>query len=93
MSKTKVERKTSFVSQLVKLALAGLILVPVCPAAAVGSPVHTDPLNYDPLVKEAYEHYYNLDYEGAISRFEQVRAAHPNDPIATAYLLNCILFS
>ena len=27
-----------------------------------------------------------------MSRFEQVRATHPNDPIATAYLLNCVLF-
>ncbi len=92
MSKTKVARKSSTGWQLAKLALAGLTLVPACVAAVARPPVHTDPLNYDPLVKEAYDHYYNLDYEGAISRFEQVRAAHPNDPIATAYLLNCILF-
>jgi tetratricopeptide (TPR) repeat protein len=44
------------------------------------------------VVRDAYQHFYNLDYEGALSRFEQVSAAHPNDPIATTYVLNCILF-
>jgi tetratricopeptide (TPR) repeat protein len=73
-------------------SLAALLLF--CAAGAWGAsvPVHTDPLNNDPLVKEAFNHYYNLDYDGAMSRFERVRAAHPNDPIATAYLLNCVLF-
>jgi tetratricopeptide (TPR) repeat protein len=61
-------------------------------AVAADSKVHTDALNYDPAVRDAYQHFYNLDYEGALSRFEQVRAAHPNDPIATTYVLNCILF-
>jgi tetratricopeptide (TPR) repeat protein len=44
------------------------------------------------LVRDAFNHYYNLDYDGAMLRFEKVRAAHPDDPIATAYLLNCVLF-
>jgi tetratricopeptide (TPR) repeat protein len=61
------------------------------PAALASSSVDTDPLNYDPLVREAFAHYYNLDYEGALSRFERVRAEHPNDPIATAYVLDCVL--
>lgn len=92
MSKTKVSRKTSHGCQLAKLVLVVIALIPTCAASAAGTPVHSDPLNYDPLVKDAYDHYYNLDYEGAIARFEEVRAAHPNDPIATAYLLNCLLF-
>jgi tetratricopeptide (TPR) repeat protein len=62
------------------------------PALAAGPAVHTDPLNYDPVVRDAYQHFYNLDYEGALSRFEQVSAAHPKDAIATTYVLNCILF-
>jgi tetratricopeptide (TPR) repeat protein len=63
--------------------------------AAAGSAhaqVHTNPLNRDPLVREAYQHFYDLDYPGAIERFERVKAAHPGDPQATAYLLNAILF-
>jgi tetratricopeptide (TPR) repeat protein len=54
--------------------------------------VHTNPLNRDPLVREAYQHFYDLDYPGAIARFEQFHAAHPGDPQATAMLLNAVLF-
>jgi hypothetical protein len=70
-----------------------LILLLVSAALArAAEPVHTDPLNHDPVVRDAYQHFYNLDYDGALTRFEQVRASHPGDPIATAYVLNCILF-
>lgn len=54
--------------------------------------VHTNPLNRDPLVREAYQHFYDLDYPGAISRFQRVHDAHPGDPQGTALLLNAILF-
>ena len=54
--------------------------------------VHTSPLNYDPGVRDAYQHFYNFDFDGALARFEQVEAAHPKDPLATAYVLHCILF-
>jgi tetratricopeptide (TPR) repeat protein len=53
---------------------------------------HTNPLNRDPLVREAYEHFYNLDYPGAIERFERFHAAHPGDPQGTALLLEAVLF-
>jgi len=52
----------------------------------------TNPMNYNPQVREAFTHFYNLDYTGAIQRFERVRAEHPGDPQATAYLLETILF-
>jgi hypothetical protein len=63
-------------------------------AAGVASAaeVHTNPLNRDPLVREAFEHYYNLDYPGAIERFERVKAAHPGDPMPTALLLDAVVF-
>ena len=56
------------------------------------SGVHANPLNHDPLVREAYEHFYNLDYPGAVERFEHFRAEHPGDPQATALLLNAVVF-
>lgn len=62
------------------------------PAIAADAKVDTDPLNYDPVVRDAYQHFYNLEYDAALSRFDQVRDAHPNDPIATDYVLNCVLF-
>jgi tetratricopeptide (TPR) repeat protein len=56
------------------------------------SGAHTNPLNRDPLVREAYQHFYNLDYPGAVERFERFHAAHPGDPQATTLLLNAVLF-
>jgi hypothetical protein len=54
--------------------------------------VHTNPLNRDPLVHEAYEHFYNLDYPGAVELFERFHGAHPGDPQGTVLLLDAMLF-
>jgi tetratricopeptide (TPR) repeat protein len=54
--------------------------------------VHTNPLNRDPLVREAFQHFYDLDFPAAIERFERVQQLHPNDPEATALLLNATIF-
>ncbi len=59
---------------------------------ASASEVHTNPLNRDPLVRDAFEHYYNLDYPGAIERFERVKAVHPGDPMPTALLMDAVVF-
>ena len=63
-------------------------------AASMGwaSEVHTNPLNLEPQVRVAYEHFYNLDYPGAVERFERIHEAHPGDPQATAMLLNAMIF-
>jgi len=63
-------------------------------AASLGwsSGVHTNPLNRDPLVREAFDHFYQLDYAGAVARFERFHAAHPGDPQGTALLLDAVLF-
>ncbi len=69
---------------------AGLLLA----AASVGwaSGVHTNPLNNDPLVKEAFDRFYLLDYPGAVERFERFHAMHPGDPQPTVLLLDAVLF-
>lgn len=54
--------------------------------------VHTNPLNRDPQVRSAYERFYTLDYDGALSRFEKVQQAHPDDPMAADYVLETVLF-
>jgi tetratricopeptide (TPR) repeat protein len=54
--------------------------------------VHTNPLNSDPLVKEAFEHFYNLDYAGAVERFSRFHSQHPGDPQPTALLLEAEVF-
>ena len=53
---------------------------------------HADPLSADPLVRDAYTHFYNLDYDGAIARFDKVLAAHPQDPMAYGFDLMVTVF-
>jgi hypothetical protein len=54
--------------------------------------VDTNPLNNDPQVREAYQHFYDLDYPGAVERFERFHEQHPGDPQATDYLLDAAVF-
>lgn len=54
--------------------------------------VHTDPLNLDPLVRQAYERFYSLDFDGALKDFNQVAQQHPQDPMAWDYILMTTIF-
>jgi tetratricopeptide (TPR) repeat protein len=54
--------------------------------------VHTNPLNLDPQVREAYRYFYLLDFPTAVARFERIHEVHPGDPQATAMLLNAVVF-
>jgi tetratricopeptide (TPR) repeat protein len=54
--------------------------------------VDTDPLNRNPEVVEAFQHFYIMDYQGALARFNRVQEEHPADPIATDYILYVTLF-
>jgi len=49
-------------------------------------------MNYDPQVREAFQHFYDLDFPGTVSRFERFQAQHPGDPQATAYVLEAVIF-
>ncbi len=64
----------------------------MAPNVAHAAGVDTNQMNYDPQVREAYEHFYNLDYPGAVARFEKFYQEHPGDPQAAAYLVNALLF-
>ena len=44
------------------------------------------------MVRDGYNHFYVLDYDGAIDRFNQVIKAHPQEPIAYAYALQALIF-
>jgi tetratricopeptide (TPR) repeat protein len=69
----------------------GLPILQVYGATQV-PPDHTNPLNLNPLVREGYEHFYILDYDGAINRFEAVLKEHPDDPMAYGYLQMATVF-
>jgi tetratricopeptide (TPR) repeat protein len=61
-------------------------------ASALAGSVHADPLHADPMVREAYGHFYELDYPACVSLLEKVQASHPGDPGATALLLEARVF-
>jgi hypothetical protein len=73
-----------------RVVAAVLLLGVSVPAPAAD--VHTNPLNSDPLVREAFDHFYNLDYSGAVGRFDRFHAEHPGDPQPTALLLEALVF-
>jgi len=62
-----------------------VVLAGVCPAADFTALHPSDPLN-----QQAFEHYYNLDYDAAVQDFEKILARHPSDPFAVNHLLSAI---
>ncbi len=56
------------------------------------SGVDTNPLNLDPLVRQAFERFYILDYDGALSRFEKMQEQNPDNPLAVDYVLDAVIF-
>lgn len=73
------------------LVLALLFQLPLH-AQTYNSAAHTDPINLTLQVREAHEHFYNLDYDGALSRFEAIQKANPQSAIATGYILMTLIF-
>jgi hypothetical protein len=53
---------------------------------------HTDPLNLDPQVRQAYERFYSLDFDGSFKLWNNVAQAHPQDPMSWNYLLLDTIF-
>lgn len=46
----------------------------------------------DPLNIQAFDHFYNMDYDRSIQEFDQVLKRHPDDPFAVNHLLVAVLF-
>jgi tetratricopeptide (TPR) repeat protein len=63
-----------------------------CGAVTTPAGVDTNPLNLDPLVRQAYQRLYILDYDGALSLFEKVQAENDTNPLAVDYVLNAVIF-
>lgn len=74
-----------------RAAGVGVVLA-IAACLSWAAPVQTNALNHDPLVREAFEHFYNLDYAGAVQRFERFHEMHPGDPQPTALLLDAVVF-
>jgi hypothetical protein len=74
--------------------MAGVVLGLVLGTLSAGAQgnTHTDSLNLDPVVRQGYEHFYNLDFDGALGYFNKVTQAHPNEPMAWNYVLVTMIF-
>ena len=79
----------------VLLGLLGGLLVtasalPVCATPSVpAGPYRADE---DPQVKLALDDFYNLEYDKAVSQFERIEKAHPDDPFAVVHILQAVVF-
>jgi tetratricopeptide (TPR) repeat protein len=61
-------------------------------AVTIPSGVDTNPLNLDLTVRQAFDRFYILDYDGALSRFEKIQNQNPDNPLAVDYVLDAVLF-
>jgi tetratricopeptide (TPR) repeat protein len=46
----------------------------------------------DPLNAQAFDRFYNLDYDRSIQSFQKVLERHPDDPFAVNHLLTSVMF-
>jgi tetratricopeptide (TPR) repeat protein len=60
--------------------------------AATKDPALTQFRPHDPLNAEAFNHFYNLDYDRAVQEFQRVEQKYPDDPFAVNHLLTGVLF-
>jgi len=82
-------RSLAFVLLLVAgLALAGITVF----GQTAASPGLQAFRPHDPLNSEAFDRFYNLDYDRAVQDFERVAQKYPDDPFAVNHLLTGVLF-
>ena len=53
---------------------------------------HADPLALTPLVQDGFKQFYDLDYDRALVRFNQLIQQHPKDPLGYALSLQVVIF-
>jgi hypothetical protein len=80
------------IGQTLAGAVLGCVLGWPVTAGALAAQVHSSPMQADPMVREAYRYFYDLDYPSCIAQLEKVQAAHPGDPGATVLLLEARVF-
>jgi tetratricopeptide (TPR) repeat protein len=90
-------RTLSFCPLFLSLLLSGFLSLPLCAADQTNTQVSHPEENLsfrpnDPLNRAAFDHFYNLDYDRAVSDFNQVLQRHPDDPFAVNHFLTAILF-
>jgi tetratricopeptide (TPR) repeat protein len=79
--------------------LVGQVALSLCVSATAGvqvpaagsAPVSAASAVHDPLVDDAFDHFYNMEFEQSTRDFEKVLARHPRDPRALNHLLTSVL--
>jgi tetratricopeptide (TPR) repeat protein len=89
---TRLRRRTIKRSVKILSLLLALSLATPAFANSDGPAAHTDPINLTPQVREAHERFYNLDYDGALARFEVIQQENPQSGIAIGYVLQTLIF-
>lgn len=74
------------------LPLLACLLILCAPAQAQSANAHTDPLNLDPMVRQGFDRFYDLDFDSALKDFNQVAEQHAQDPMAWDYILVVTIF-
>ncbi len=74
------------------IAVLSNVAIPTFAAVKAPNGTDTNPLNLEPDVQAAYQHFYDLDYGTAETLFAKIAAEHPNDPMAAGYVLNAAVF-
>lgn len=90
---TAETQKLRMILQRLRLPIF-LLWIVFCLAAAAqiqptAKPEHGAPR--DPQTDQAFDHFYNMEYERAIQEFERILEKRPNDPFAVNHLLTAIL--
>jgi tetratricopeptide (TPR) repeat protein len=77
---------------MLALMLGGAVGAAAAPPTTYDATQHSDPLNFDPLVRDGYQRFYILDFDGALKDFETVLKAHPQEPMAYGYVQMATVF-
>ncbi len=63
-----------------------------CVASSTPEVILVSPAESDPLTRTAFEHFYDLEYDAAVTDFEKVLRAHPDDVFAVNHQLNAVMY-
>ena len=72
--------------------VTALVLGPQNLAATTSLPSTGYRADQDPQVKQALDDFYNLEYDKALSLFDTIEKAHPEDPFAVVHILQATVF-
>ena len=90
-------RKSSLQGLLLQCLLGALLVTTLASPAKTATALNSLPASpyragEDPQVKLALDDFYNLEYDKAVTRFEGIKKAHPDDPFAVVHILQASVF-